>query len=425
MRTGLEVAVVYLDLDGFKLVNDSRGHEAGDQVLREVASRLTKTVRTIDTVSRHGGDEFAILLEESALALNEAETVAERVLQALSAPFIVDDQRLVLSASVGISVGDVAATASSMMRDADMAMYEAKTSGKAHWAVYEPKMRTAALERLVLESDLRDALDKRQFRLVYQPIIELISDKVVGFEALLRWDHPKLGLIEPDTFIPIAESNGSMVGIGRWVLEEACRTASRWRRSYPRVPLTMAVNLSVRQIATPEIVEHVTTALARSGLPASSLVLEMTESVLVQDPATAAGRLAQLRALGVRLAVDDFGTGYSSLSYLRQFPIDILKIDKSFTTTITDQAKTPAIVRGLLDLAKTLKIETIAEGIELDVQRDSLREQRCDFGQGYLFARPLASVAAEAMIADAQFGPVALPTGVDMNAADGRGILIP
>ncbi|MGZ4761176.1 MAG: putative bifunctional diguanylate cyclase/phosphodiesterase, partial [Ilumatobacteraceae bacterium] len=255
-------------------------------------------------------------------------------------------------------------------------------------------------QQLELENDLRMALEKHQFRLMYQPVIELQTNMVVGFEALIRWDHPTIGVIDPDAFIHIAEGNGTIVAIGKWVLEEACRTAAKWQSTYPHSQLTMAVNLSARQIATPDLVDHVAKALEESGLPPSSLVLEMTESVLVQDAAVAAERLGELRGLGVRLAIDDFGTGYSSLSYLRQFPIDILKIDKSFTETITDKSLTPAIVRGLLDLAKTLRIATVAEGIEFDVQRDSLRDQHCDYGQGFLFARPLNIDDASALIAE-------------------------
>ena len=401
-RSGLGVAVVYLDLDGFKMINDSRGHEAGDQVLREVAARIAAAVRTLDTVSRLGGDEFAVLIEESGRVLDEAETVAERVLQSLTAPFVVDGHQIVLSASIGIAIGDMSSNASSMMRDADVAMYKAKTTGKARWALYEPEMRTAALDRLELESDLHKAIDEGQLRLVYQPVIELRSSRIVGFEALIRWDHPTRGVIEPNTFIPIAESNGTMVSIGRWVLEEACRTAATWHASFPARKLTMAVNLSARQLAAPDIVSDVAHVLVRFGLPAASLILEMTESVLVQDTVTATRRLQALRTLGVRLAIDDFGTGYSSLSYLRQFPIDILKIDKSFTDTITHRAQLPPIVHGLLDLANTLGMTTVAEGIEFEVQRDTLRDENCEFGQGFLFAKPLDPVDAIAMLATGQ-----------------------
>ena len=394
-RTGRGVAVVYLDLDGFKTINDSRGHEVGDEVLREVAIRLTSAVRTLDTVSRLGGDEFAILIEDSARALDEAETVAERVLQSLTVPFTLDVQQVVLGASIGIAIGDVSCTASSMMRDVDVAMYKAKTTGRSKWALYEPAMRTAALDRLELEGDLHQAVAEGQLRLVYQPVVELLSSKIVGFEALLRWHHPTRGVIEPDSFIPIAESSGTIVGIGRWVLDEACRTAAQLHRTYPARQLTMAVNLSARQLAAPDIVGYVANALVRSGFAAASLILEMTESVLVQDTDTATRRLHALRALGVRVAIDDFGTGYSSLSYLRQFPIDILKIDRSFTNTITDRTPIPPIVHGLLDLAKTLDMATIAEGIELDVQRDSLRDQQCEFGQGFLFSPPISAQEVE------------------------------
>jgi diguanylate cyclase (GGDEF)-like protein/PAS domain S-box-containing protein len=409
-RSGLRVAVVYLDLDGFKTINDSQGHEAGDRVLREVAIRLSSVIRAVDTVSRHGGDEFAILIEESARALDEAETVAGRILAALTAPIIVDGQQVVLSASIGIAIGDNTGTASSMMRDADVAMYKAKTTGKSKWVLYEPAMRATALDRLELDIDLRNAVDEGQLRLVYQPVIELESNKVVGFEALLRWDHPTRGVIEPLVFIPIAESNGTIVAIGQWVLEQACATAARWQHLYPAAQLTMSVNVSGRQIGTPGIVTHVAEALEHSGLEPDALILEITESVLVHDPNSAALRLQQLRALGVRLAIDDFGTGYSSLAYLRQFPIDVLKIDKSFIDGITDRSQVPAIVRGLLDLAKTLRLKSVAEGIELDVQLESLRDEQCEFGQGFLFAKPLDVDDAAALLAERN-SPEPMPIG--------------
>ena len=398
VRSGTDVAVLYLDIDGFKTVNDSRGHESGDEVLREIARRLLSTVRAGDTVARLGGDEFAILIDQAGLFGNDACAAADRILEALKPPMQLDENCVVLSASIGITHGDSDATASSMLRDADIAMYQSKSNGKSRWTVYDTDMRVAVLERLELETDLVSALEQRQFHLVYQPIIELLTEEIVGFEALLRWDHPTKGLVGPDSFISIAEDNGTIVPIGRWVLEEACRTAAEFQRCHPGRSLTMAVNLSTRQIATIDIVEHVALALEQSGFPAASLVLEMTESALVEDATLAAERLHQLRALGVRLAIDDFGTGYSSLSYLRQFPIDILKIDRSFVNSITDGEHIPAIIRGLLDLGKTLQLETVAEGIELGVQRDSLREQNCEFGQGFLFARPLSGAECEILL---------------------------
>jgi EAL domain-containing protein (putative c-di-GMP-specific phosphodiesterase class I) len=278
-----------------------------------------------------------------------------------------------------------------------VAMYQAKTTGKSSWVMFEPTMRAAAVERLQLENDMAQALASGQFTLVYQPVVELESNRVVGFEALLRWQHPELGLILPDQFIRIAEENGMIIPIGRWVLRDACNTAASWARRH-HGDFTMAVNLSARQLASAELLDDVRQALQDSGLAASRLVLEMTETSLVQDAPLAAARLHQLRALGVRLAIDDFGTGYSSLSYLRQFPVDILKIDRSFINTITDREKIPAIVRGLLDLGRTLQLETVAEGIESDAQLGQLRDQNCELGQGYLFARPLPADEAEQLL---------------------------
>jgi len=392
-----EVAVVYLDVDSFKGLNDSTGHEAGDFALCDIAGRLLNCVRSVDTVARLGGDEFAVLIE-GQLPLESATATADRIHAAFVKPFQLDDREVVLSASIGISVADRTSTASSMLRDADIAMYNAKKTGKAKWSVYEPQMRADAVERLQLEIDLHHALVDGQFILLYQPIIELESDVVVGFEALLRWNHPTRGLVYPDAFIPVAEAIGSIVDIGRWVLNEACRAAAGWHLRHPERALTMAVNLSTCQLARADIVEHVRSALRHSGLAASALVLEMTESVLVHDPHTAAQRLHELRDLGVRLAIDDFGTGYSSLSYLRQFPVDIIKIDRSFVHSITERENVPAIVRGLLELGRTLDLETVAEGIELPIQRDSLQGQHCRFGQGFLFSHPLMEPDAEALL---------------------------
>ncbi|HWM20918.1 MAG TPA: EAL domain-containing protein [Ilumatobacteraceae bacterium] len=398
-RTAFEAAVLFLDLDGFKTVNDSLGHVAGDVLLKEVAQRLNQAVRAGDTVARLGGDEFAILIEQSPHPLDESEAVAERVLQALATPIVLESQAVTVSASIGIATSGADTTATSLLRDADVAMYRAKTSGKARWCVYDPDMRTAAVERLQLETDLVGALEAGQFALVYQPVVTLETERIVGFEALLRWHHPTLGLVMPDRFIPIAESSGLIVSIGEWVLDAACATAARWHRDYPaHGNLSMAVNISARQIASPDLVAHVGNALANSGLEPRSLVVEMTETALIQDTSVAAARLHQLRDLGVRLAIDDFGTGYSSLSYLRQFPVDILKIDRSFINTITDRGDIPAIVRAMLDLGRTLELETVAEGIELGVQLDQLREQNCDLGQGYLFSLPLEPVDAELLL---------------------------
>jgi diguanylate cyclase (GGDEF)-like protein/PAS domain S-box-containing protein len=399
-RTGVDPAVLYLDLDGFKNVNDSLGHGAGDVLLREVARRLRGAVRPGDTVARLGGDEFAVLIEESSRAGAEAEVVAERILQALATPVDVGTRTVRVTASIGIAIGDADRSRSALLRNADVAMYRAKANGKDRAVRYEPAMRVEAVERVRLESDLYTALARNEFHLVYQPVVELESERVVGFEALLRWQHPTLGLITPDRFIPIAEESGLIVPIGAWVLAEACRTGARWQRRDGGRLLHMSVNVSGRQLASAELVGEVARALREADFDPALLVLEMTETSLVRDPVAAAARLRELRTLGVRLAIDDFGTGYSSLSYLRQFPVDILKIDRSFIDTISEPGKVPAIIRGLLELSRTLGLETVAEGIELELQRDQLRDEHCELGQGFLFARPLSAAEAEALLTD-------------------------
>jgi diguanylate cyclase (GGDEF)-like protein/PAS domain S-box-containing protein len=399
-RTGSDPAVIFLDLDGFKTVNDGLGHDTGDRLLQEVAGRLLMAVRRGDTVGRLGGDEFAILIEQSSRALDEATTVADRVQQALTLPFVLGGHEVTVSASLGIAIGDGDCSPADLLRDADVAMYRSKTTGKAKWTVYDPDMRLASMERLQLEGDLRHALELDQLRLEYQPVVELVTERVVGFEALLRWDHPRLGVIPPDRFIPLAEDTGLIQPIGRWVLAEATRVAAGWQRRFgSERHIGMSVNVSARQLVSAELVTDVTDALVASGLEPSSLVLEITETVLVSDPAMAAERLHELRGLGVRLAIDDFGTGYSSLSYLRHFPVDILKIDRSFINTITDRGQVPAILRGLLDLGRTLQLQTVAEGVELDVQRRHLRQESCDLAQGFLFAHSLPAEEAEALLA--------------------------
>ena len=404
-RSGTDLALIYVDVDGFKTVNDTHGHDAGDQVLREISARLLSAVRVGDTVARLGGDEFAILIEQCDQPLEEAAAVADRILQSFAGAVDWNGQSIMLSASIGIAVGDDRSTMPSLLRDADVAMYQAKTSGKARWSLFDPEMRSAAIQRQELESDLGNALSSGEFHLVYQPVVDLDSDNLVGFEALLRWHHPTRGIVGPDEFIPIAEANGSIVEIGEWVLNQACTTVAGWQRANPDRPLSIAVNISGRQIASDDLYAHVSHALSTSRLRPGSLVLEITETSLVQDAQTAGARLRKLRDLDIKLAIDDFGTGYSSLSYLRQFPIDILKIDRSFINTITEHEHMPAIVRGLLDLAKTLHMETVAEGVEDRIQRDVLREQHCELGQGYLFSRPLTPEAAEALMAQQPHRP--------------------
>jgi diguanylate cyclase (GGDEF)-like protein len=366
-RQGADSVVIYIDLDGFKTVNDSLGHEAGDHLIREVAARLSTAVRGSDTVARLGGDEFAILLEHNDRPLDEAVVVAERVLEVLCMPVQLGDNLLSISASLGIAAADRDSTSSSLLRNADIAMYRAKIGGRGRWVVFDPAMRTAAVERVQLESDLRTALEEDQVQVLYQPVVGLETHEVTGFEAVPRWEHPVLGAIEQSRFMPIADEASLSPEIARRVIHSACHAAARWHaRSPGSKPVSIAVSLSSRQLSSPDLVTDVAEALAQSGLTPSSLVLEMNESVLLEDPAATGHRLNELRALGVRLGIDDFGTGYSALNLLRQLPIDVLKVDRSFISTISDRSQVPGIVRGLLDLGRSLHLETVtsAEGME-------------------------------------------------------------
>ena len=389
-RTGADPSVLFIDLDGFKRVNDSLGHDAGDELLREVARRLLAVVRSGDTVARLGGDEFAVLIEETRTTVDEVTALGERIVAAVQKPVVINGRTVSPSASVGIAAGDADSTPTSLLRDADIAMYSAKAGGRGKHVRFVPAMRAAAIERIQIEGDLNRALAENHFTVAYQPVMDLDVDRVIGFEALIRWNHPTLGNVAPDRFIPIAEDNGMIIPIGLWVLRTACSAAARWQQERPdQKHLTIAVNLSARQLASPSLLADVRRALSDSCLAPASLVLEMTETALVSDPEIATRRLAELRTLGVRLAIDDFGTGYSSLSYLRQFPVDILKIDRSFVNTIQPGSELPPLVRGLLDLGHTLDLEIVAEGIETASQLEQLRQQHCGYGQGYLFAKAI------------------------------------
>ena len=396
-RTAEDPTVLYLDLDGFKKINDSLGHAVGDAVLNEIAARLTGSVRDGDTVGRLGGDEFAVLVEGGPhRSADIATTTAERILEALRDPIEAGGHQLRVTASIGMCVGDGDTTVSDLLRNSDLAMYQAKSHGKDQWVRYEPDMSVDALKRLELETDMATALEAQQFALVYQPVVDLATETVVGFEALIRWHHPTLGLINPDDFIPIAEDNGMILPIGEWVLDQACTTAAGWERDRPG--LHMAVNISGRQLGSETIIGDVSRALERSGLPAACLILEITETSLVREPEVAAARLRQLRSLGIRLAIDDFGTGYSSINYLRQFPVDIIKIDRSFIDTINDADQVPPLVRALLALGHTLEVGIVAEGVEHEAQHHLLQTQHCEFGQGFFFARPMSESDAQSLI---------------------------
>jgi diguanylate cyclase (GGDEF)-like protein len=390
-------AALFLDLDGFKKVNDSLGHAAGDELLRDVAARLTTILRESDTAGRFGGDEFIVLVEGPA-ADGGAEAVAERVLDVMRQPFIVGDGATTFSvtASIGIASGD-RDSAEALLHDADVALYRAKAEGKDRFVFFRAAMQTLMQERLELERDLNGALADQQFFLQYQPTFSLADQSIVGVEALLRWQHPVRGVVGPLDFIPLAEETGLIVPIGRWVLAEACRQAASWH-SLPR-PFQMSVNISARQLDSDRLLEDVTDALTNSGLTPGSLTLEITETVLMRDAEATVRRLSELRELGVRLAIDDFGTGYSSLAYLRRFPVDTLKIDQSFIAGISESPGAGALIHTLVQLGKTLGLETVAEGIEETFQLEHLRREDCDVGQGFLFARPLDAAAVQEMLA--------------------------
>ncbi len=397
-RTGTPVAGLYVDLDGFKHVNDTFGHDAGDELLRTVALRLARIVRGGDTAARLGGDEFVVLVEGSSLD-DGAEAVAERVLEALRQPYELGgraNRRLTVTASVGIAVG-MREDADELLRDADVALYEAKAAGRNCWVAFSVGMQRLAQDRLALEMDLAQALERDELYLVYQPTYELSSERMVGAEALLRWRHPTRGSIPPDQFIPVAEASGLIAPIGRWVLDRACRQAARWQR--PGQPLGIAVNASGRQLDSDELIADVRRALAVSGLAPALLTIEVTETALMADVEASARRLRALKELGVRVAIDDFGTGYSSLAYLRQFPADTLKIDRSFVRNIPASPQSNALVHTFVQLGHTLRLNTLAEGIEDDLQLQALQREGCHEGQGYLFSEPLEAAELERLLA--------------------------
>jgi len=395
------VAVLFLDLADFKAVNDSLGHAEGDRLLEAVAARLLKATRGCDNVARLGGDEFAILLAGLAQE-QDAVVVVERITAAMRPPVALRGREVLISASIGVAHVEAGQGVDEVLRNADLAMYRAKGAAKGGHEVFEPGMHTAVLERLELEADLRRAVEREELRLLYQPIVELASGRTIGVEALVRWQHPSRGLVSPAAFIPLAEETGIIVPIGRWVLAEACRQGAAWQgAAWPTdarpvtseipgiAPLTVSVNLSGQQLHDAALVADVAAALRDSGLPPSSLVLEITESVLMRDTEVTLATLGALKALGVRLAMDDFGTGYSSLSYLQRFPIDILKIDKAFVDGVARSGSDAAVARTIIALGDTPALRTVAEGVETAAQREALGRLGCEFGQGYLFARPL------------------------------------
>src|SRR5215210_6248079 len=382
-------AVLFLDLDRFKNINDSLGHTHGDLLLVAFAERLERTLRPVDTLARFGGDEFAILLSGMTDS-TDAVRVAQRIQDELSQPFVLDKNSAFATASIGIALSSSGYDRpEDILRDADTAMYRAKENGKARYEVFDHGMHARAVSRLQLESDLRQAIERNEVCVYYQPIISLQTGRLHGFEALVRWNHPRRGLVSPVDFIPVAEETGLIVPIGQWVLNEACAQVRQWQIDSPvHRSLSLSVNLSARQVAQPDLLERIKEALAASKLNPHCLKLEITESVVMENAEAAALMFKQLRLLGVQLSIDDFGTGYSSLSYLHRFPLNYLKIDRSFVMRLTTENDN-AIVRTISTLARNLGMEVIAEGIETDEQYQQLKMLGCEYGQGYLFSRPV------------------------------------
>jgi diguanylate cyclase (GGDEF)-like protein len=395
-RNDLAVAAVFIDLDNFKLINDTLGHCAGDELLCAVAARLQGAVRETDTLGRLAGDEFIVLAEELSLAAGP-ELIAERLLEALSEPFALAScgARLKVTASVGVAAGQ-RASGEELLRDADIAMYRAKCNGKDRFVAFESEMQGAVQSRLELEMDLREALQNEEFFLVYQPIFNLNDMSPSGVEALIRWEHPKRGVVQPEEFIPLLEETGLITQIGGWVLRQACDQGASWRAAGSAIE--MAVNVSARQLDSDEFVTEVREALATSGLDPHALTIEITETTLMRDAEQTIRRLTAVKALGVRIAIDDFGTGYSSLTHVQKFPVDSLKIDRSFIAGLKENKEGEALIHTLVQLGKALSIETVAEGIELQQELSLLQGERCDSGQGFLFAKPLDLAATDAFL---------------------------
>jgi diguanylate cyclase (GGDEF)-like protein len=398
-RSQTPVAALFIDLDNFKSINDTLGHGAGDELLRAVTARLKGVVRDADALGRLGGDEFVVISEEVSMAAGP-ELIAERLLDALDQPFKLgaDKQtRLTVTASIGIAVGD-RTSAEELLRDADIAMYRAKWDGKNRYVVFETGMQDTVQNRLELEMDLRDALENGEFFLAYQPTLNLSDMSPNGVEALIRWKHPARGIVQPDDFIPLLEETGLITEVGRWVLQVACAQGAAWRQA--GYPIGIAVNVSGRQLDTDQLIVDIEEALSRSGLDPEALTIEITETTLMRNVEETARRLNAIKQLGVRIAIDDFGTGYSSLAHLQRFPVDALKIDRSFIAGMQHNQEGETLIHTLVQLGKSLSIETFAEGIEQQQELSLLKDEDCDSGQGFLLARPLDVAATEAFLQD-------------------------
>jgi diguanylate cyclase (GGDEF)-like protein len=398
-RRRTAIAVLFLDLDQFKLVNDSLGHAAGDELLAAVAPRLEQALRPGDTVARFGGDEFAVLAEEVGDERG-ATRIAERIAEALARPFIVREREHFVSASIGISMGGGAEEPEALIRDADSALYRAKDHGRGGYEIFDEVMRSRVIEHMQTENDLRRAIQREEFVVHYQPVVRLADGTIESMEALLRWDHPERGLIGPLAFIPVAEESRLIVPIGRWVIEQACRQAAAWQRLQPdSAPVGVAVNLSARQVADPELIPYVEESISANGIEPSTLWLELTESTLLDDTTYVERTLGSLNRLGVRLVLDDFGVGFSSLGYLKRLPLSMVKLDRTFVESVTDSPHDAAIVRAVSDMADTIGIAVVAEGVETAEQVRVARDLGCGYAQGFHFAEPVAASYVEALLA--------------------------
>ena len=395
------VAALHLNIDNFAAVNDRLGHAGGDELMSAIAARLDGLVRDTDALGRLGGDEFIVIAEEASLAAG-APLIAERLLEALRMPFTIADSEVAITASIGIATGRRAG-AEDLLADAAIASSRAKLEGKNCWVVFESGMQDVVQRKVALEADLRGAIERAEFFLVYQPTIDLHAMVPTGAEALLRWRSPTRGVVQPNDFIPLLEDTGLIVPVGRWVLEQACCQGAAWREAGHRIGV--AVNVSARQLDQDEFVTVVERAIVHSGLEPTALTLEITETALMRNATDTARRLHCIKDLGVRVAIDDFGTGYSSLSHLQRFPVDALKIDRSFLSQLAENPEGETLIRTLVQLGKALSIETLAEGIEREDELALLREEMCDSGQGYLFARPLEVADAERFLREWQATP--------------------
>ncbi len=398
-RNQTSVAALFVDLDNFKSINDTLGHQVGDELLQAVAARLHGVVREVDALGRLGGDEFVVLVGDLAADASPS-LVAERLLDALKQPFKLGaegETTVTIGASIGIATGE-GASAGSLLRDADIAMYRAKWDGRNRYAMYETGMQDVVQERMELEMDLRAALERQEFFLAYQPTLDLADMRPTGVEALIRWQHPERGVVQPGSFIPLLEETGLITEVGRWVLSESCRQGAAWIAAGHEI--SMAVNVSGRQLDSDQLIDDIRDALEGSGMAPDRLTIEITETTLMRDVEQTARRLEAIKDLGVRIAIDDFGTGYSSLAHLQRFPVDALKIDRSFVSGLSRNKEGETLIQTLVQLGKALSIKTFAEGIEQQHELALLREQDCDNGQGFLFARPLDPGETESFLRD-------------------------